>query len=371
MLEVPAPRIPPKLEYIEQSIENGMVVLRSRVVRNRQPRRVVFICPYGQAQAWRMWKEGVFPGNHLWGCLELAIMGYEVILPEPVNFRGHRDRLAFDWYPVLRVIRELDQDDIVYCAHNLLLWTPLLKMLSLVKCHAVGLLYAREPIILPRQYSAIIAHTPEAQLSAKERFPEVRVKHISWGMDLDFFVHYPYEPLWALSCGKTFRDFDVIAGAFNEIDDLDLRLLHPKPTDLPQMPTSVHVESASAFGQDVYLHLAHDYYRGASATLVTTGPDPKNRHSVGLTNVLESMVCGRPVIATRTGVLQSEIDIEACGVGKFVEPGNAHQLASVVKALAESKEDAESYGLRGRLLCEQHFNIDRYASELHDLFEEL
>jgi glycosyltransferase involved in cell wall biosynthesis len=366
----PHRRRPAKLDLIDESVEDGVLVLRRHGSRGGPVRRIVFVGDYGQAAAWRLWKDGVYPGNHLWGCIELAAMGYEVLMLEPVPGRGLRKRLKNDWFPTLAAVRDLKHDDIVYCSHNVLLWTPLLKALSLVKCRIVGLLYAREPLPLADRYDAIVAHTPFALQNASHKHPRVRCAHISWGMDLDFFGAYAYDPRWMLSCGKTFRDFPVLASAFAGCE-VPVRLVHPRPDSLPDMPPSVQVESATDIGEGIYAPLVHHYYRYASATLLTITPDPTNRHCIGLTNVFESMACGRPVIATRTSAMTSEVDLADRRVGVFVDPADAGQVRAAAERLHRDRDESRVLGLNGRRLCEEYFNIDRYADDLHRLFEQL
>lgn len=361
---------PAKLDLIDESVEDGMLVLRGRGNGGRSTRRVLFVSDYGLAHAWRLWKDGVHPGNHLWGCIELAIMGYEVVLPEVATGHGLRKRLKNDWFPTLGAVRSLNKDDIVYCGHNVLLWTPLLKALSLVKCRIVGLTYAREPLPLGGRYDAIIAHTPVAQANAAKKHPRVHCAHISWGMDLDFFEGYSYDPRWMLSCGKTFRDFEVLASAFTD-SNLPVKLICPEPDSLPDMPPSVHVESSMNIGEGIYVPLVHHYYRHACAALVTVTPDPTNRHCVGVTNVLEAMAAGRPVIATRTGAMTSEADVETRHIGVWVDPGDSGQLRAAAERLYRNPDEARVLGLNGRRLSEQYFNIDRYARDLNGLFEGL
>src|SRR6476620_314308 len=132
------------LEGIVESKNNGIVVLSPE---NRQPfRRVLYVNLYGGASIWEKVKKGIMPPHHLWGCLELTRMGYEVALAEPVwNFEIRKA------YPhdlsLLKMARNwLRPDDILYCGHNVLFWMPVLKRLGLVRSHIVSLLYAREPL---------------------------------------------------------------------------------------------------------------------------------------------------------------------------------------------------------------------------------
>lgn len=360
--------VPQKLENLNVKLENNLLILSSS--KKKPLRRILYVNSYGMAKAWRLWKEGVYPGNHLWGCIELAMMGYEVLIPEPASGKGVFKRLKNDWTPALIALHSLKSDDIVYCGHNILLWTPFLKALKAIKCKVVGLLFAREPLLFGSLYDGIIAHTPVAKEITAVRWPKVLCSHISWGMDMDFFTAYSYDPQWMLSCGKTFRDFNVIAEAFRGLSE-DAVIIHPSPNTLSDMPTNVNVESARSIGEAVYVPLVHYYYRYSKATLLTLMSDPIQRHSMGLTNLFESMSCGRPVIVTRTSALTSEIDVEKSGIGLYVNPGDVSSLRTAVIRLTQNPEEAKEMGLRGRKLCEQYYNIDRFAQDLHLFFEKL
>jgi len=99
--------------------------------------------------------------------------------------------------------------------------------------------------------------------------------------------------------------------------------------------------------------------------------DHQQRRAMGITNLFESMSCGRPVIVARTSALTSEINVEKSGIGLYVEPCDASSLKKAVMRIVENPGEAKEMGLRGRKLCEQYFNIDRYANDLHQFFEKL
>src|SRR5262245_57426260 len=58
----------------------GLTILRSAKVKSL--RRVCYLNSYGMATAWRQFRDGSHPGQHLWGCLELVRMGYEIAMPD-------------------------------------------------------------------------------------------------------------------------------------------------------------------------------------------------------------------------------------------------------------------------------------------------
>ena len=360
--------IPKQYKKLQASEEDGILVLRG--LKGASRRKILYVNSYGMAKAWRLWREGMYPGNHLWGCLELATMGYEILIPEPVTGGRLVRRLKTDWHPALTAINRLTQNDIVYCGHNVLLWTPFFKALRLIKCKIIGMLFAREPLFLPNIYDGVIAHTPLALKHATSLCPKASCVHISWGMDLDFFEPYPYTPEWFLSTGKTCRDFEVMMKAFDGLNERAV-LVHSQPNSLVDVPKEIRVELDRNLGEEVYLNLANHYYRFSRAVLITLQKDPSKRRAVGITNLMESMACARPVIVTRTGGQLTELDVEKEGIGLYVEPGDASSLQMALLRLTRNPEEAREMGLRGRQLCEQFFNIGRFATELHAFLDKL
>ena len=80
---------------------------------------------------------------------------------------------------------------------------------------------------------------------------------------------------------------------------------------------------------------------------------------------------GTTVIVTRTGALPTEIDVEKEGCGLFVPPNDDRALADAIDRISSDPEEARRMGERGRALCESHYNIVRYADQLHDFFNSL
>ncbi|NLG38415.1 MAG: glycosyltransferase family 4 protein [Fibrobacter sp.] len=349
---------------IISSVEDGILILRPKNIKVK--RRILFVMTYGMALVYRLWLKGLYPSNHLWGCLELIQKGYEILLPEPVKVNNITRRFRIDLFPTKIALELLQPNDIIYCAHNVLLWAPILKLAKILKCKIVGQLYAREPLPFSIAYDGIIAHTLTAEKKAKKIWSKAAIKHIPWGMDLDFFKAYPYEPQWAMSCGKTFRDFQIIKSVYQNLTTT-LKLIVAEKVE--GLPPNVQVVDAKQYGDLIYPKLVHDFYRYCNVSLITIKSDEKKRHSIGLTNLFESMACARPVIATKTGALIDELDIHKEEFGIFIPPDDTDALENTIKKLSQETEEAEQFGLRGRKLCENYYNMERYSSDLDNYFD--
>ena len=99
--------------------------------------------------------------------------------------------------------------------------------------------------------------------------------------------------------------------------------------------------------------------------------DPTQYTANGFTNLIEAMAVGQPVIVTRTGALPGELDVEKAGCGLHVPPDDPEALADAIKSLAKDPQRAKAMGDRGRSLAETHYNLVRYANDLHRFFESL
>lgn len=356
-----------RMDGVHLSTQNRNTVLRGDVSNGR---KVLYINSYGMAEAIRLYEAGKYPINHCWGIYQLARLGYEVTVPEPTPRKGLAKRLTNDLASFQATLGRFGPNDFIYCAHNVLLWAPLLKAVRLQHAKIVGLLFAKEPLPLAKHYDGIIAHTPAALKHITAIAPAVRRAHLSWGMDMEYFQTQPYEPEEFLSCGKTFRDFETLAAAI-AMGGHRTRIVHPDPRSLPNMPAEASLIDARDYGKDIYNHLNQHEYPSCSAAVVTTLRDDENRHSVGLTNVLEAMASGRPVIVTRTNALVDEIDVEALNVGLFVEPGSPESLHRAMQKLRDDPELAATMGRNGRQLCEAKFNIEQYSHHLAAFFATL
>lgn len=351
----------------------GMTILKLAGVKPR--RRVLYLNCYGMAVAWRLWRDGQYPGQQLWGCLELVRLGYEVAMPEEPRqdslfFHPRRQDFNHMWFA-----RDwLGRDGIVYSAYTVLFWLPLLASLGLLRCPIVTLLYARgENLHLTRGYRGLLALTPAAKRRATSLAPHAKVAHISWSVDLSFYPILSYNPNWFLSCGKTRRDFTTLRGAAG-LEGLPIRVISAETTQEDDWPTNVTIFSdkpANDWKTVSYDELLYKHYEGCTAALIILQDDPSERYGAGLTQLLEAMVMARPVIVTRTGALAGEIDVEKEGCGLHVPPNDGPALARAMRAIAENPIQARAMGMAGRRLCETRYSSEHFGEALHEFFERL
>jgi glycosyltransferase involved in cell wall biosynthesis len=360
------------LDGIVESRENGLIVLSPS--NRRAVRRVLYVNSYGGADIWDKIKRRRMPTNHLWGCLQLVRRGYEVALAEPLtDFYIYNNPLPHDLKYLGFIQSWLGRDGLIYCGHNVLYWLPLLRSLGIVRVPVVSLMFAREPLDWSRSHAGIIALTRAAAEHAKQLAPKVKVAHLGWGCDLEFFTPGDYQPDWFLSCGTTNRDHNTLLAAANKTHR-PLRLVCGTASSSLPWPTNVSLVTSNWPHPGKALdprNLADDHYRNATAGLIILKHDPVEYTACGFTEVLEFMAMARPIVLTRTGALPGEIDVELNECGLHVPANNPAALAEAIEAIASDPARAAKMGENGRALCERHYNINRYATELDRFFSTL
>jgi glycosyltransferase involved in cell wall biosynthesis len=95
----------------------------------------------------------------------------------------------------------------------------------------------------------------------------------------------------------------------------------------------------------------------------STSPEPFGRV------IVEAMLAGRPVIATRAGgVLEIVTDNQT---GLLVEPGNSHALAEAIRRLLKNRAFATELGRAAKIEAEDRFGLDRILQKWKGCIEEV
>ncbi len=84
--------------------------------------------------------------------------------------------------------------------------------------------------------------------------------------------------------------------------------------------------------------------------------------------VIEGMVAGKPVIATRGGGVVEIVEDGITGI--LVPMADASAMADALKRLLSDPAFAAAMGLRGRVRVLQHFTIEQTANKVHEIYSE-
>ncbi len=163
-------------------------------------------------------------------------------------------------------------------------------------------------------------------------------------------------------------------------------LLEAAPLILKRVPNAVFLIVGPDFGIAEPLQQRADQLNLGS-TFLLLGPKPDDMlpsffaacdvfvfpsctaiECLGLTSI-QAMACGKPVVGSNiNGVPEVVVD---GSTGFLVEPGNPEALADKVSLLLEDGDLRSRMGAAGRQRAIQHFDRERLAQELLDLYNDL
>ena len=89
----------------------------------------------------------------------------------------------------------------------------------------------------------------------------------------------------------------------------------------------------------------------------------------GLTGLMDALGMGKPVIMTRHPLI--DLDIEAEGIGKWVEQGDVKGWKDAIEFFEYNEEEALVMGKRARNLVDKGFNSLSFANQIMDIFEQV
>jgi glycosyltransferase involved in cell wall biosynthesis len=336
---------------------------------------------------------GEYPAHHLWGVDHLPSDSFKVtIIPPSGSARINR---LCRW--ITRVTRfrfgDLDQEleiwkrrreiDIAYVASGNLFWLLLLRTLGLFRPRIVRWVY------IPRQHfpwwtlrelnlplfnrgtDLLLCLTHRAAEAYQNEMPWLRVAQLDWGADLDQFRPGGREGRFFFACGKTNRDYGPVLQAAPSILAPIHLVVHSAYLHGRVIAPNVHVGHGSPDGMTdrgiSYPDLISKYFHHALALLIPLKIIQDD--TAGMTNLLEAMACGLPVIMTKSGAL--DLNLEQAGIGLYVEPGDENGWQMACNWILDHPDQAQEMGDRGRKLVESHFNTKRLGLDLAFYFNRL
>jgi glycosyltransferase involved in cell wall biosynthesis len=339
---------------------------------------ILFLNNYPMDRAWRLWQEGLYPGHHLWGATELEKHGIRVeILPHErwrfLNRIGTTLRLTKYLDQQIRVLLRGPSHDLVLsgCYGN----THLLGTLRSLRLYGKPLaMIVHHPIRKSRLNAAVLGGHDRIFFLSRRVLESVesefalersRLELLDWGPDLAFYRESAARgettsPSCIVSAGKTDRDYDTLIEAFAEIP-YPLRI-HCSSDSGPRSsrpPDHVHVNRGAGGENPVpYRELLREYESALGIAI----PLRETPLMAGLTSLLDAMAVGKAVVMTRNPWI--DIDIEAEGIGLWVEPGDVGGWRRAITFLLEHPTETREMGRRGRSLCESRYDISRFAAGL-------
>ncbi len=348
----------------------------------REGVRVLFANNYDMARARAGWRAGSYPAHHLYGTAGLGDAGlgsaFEVIdLPFSRDDRAAyltqltRSQLG-DLGQELAAIKARRHGAVVYgAAAQELRGLVALRAARAFSTPIVGVFHSPPA---PGGYRAAALRGFDRAIALSERTrqgmeaagiaPE-RITVLAWGADLDFTGFGPRPPAAAdapvVATGKTGRDMRTLLEALAATgvparvygDRGELTRAAAIPEGVSVRPVSVNDVPGAPLRYDETV--TADLRSAALVAIPLSSTD----RLTGLTEVVDALACGRPMILTRTPYF--DFDIEAIGCGWWVDPGDVRGWSERLTAAIADRDRLDQMGRAGRAWAEQHLNAQLFG----------
>jgi glycosyltransferase involved in cell wall biosynthesis len=297
---------------------------------------------------------GLYPKNQLWGADLLQEAGHELLLvktkaPSPMVRLGHwlnklTGRRLGDFHIELQVLAAFRHVDLVYAPSGHFLLLPLLRRWGLFRPKLVTWFFSlpeskawwnprnlRFSRYVLNGFDGLLCLTKKASEDFQGRTDGLLIESFPWYADPEIFKPDPEgcKGEYFLSVGKTCRDYPTLLKACAQVD-AQFRIIAPKEV-AKEVPISPNVEfiEASSDPPDKALPYPElrNWYANAIAVLIPLTGDPDD--TSGYTSLLEAIAMYKPVIMTKSGCL--DVDVEALEVGKCIPPGDVDAWVSALQ----------------------------------------
>ncbi|MFN9645268.1 MAG: glycosyltransferase family 4 protein [Cyanobacteriota bacterium] len=338
-------------------------------------------------------QSGQYPGHHLWGVDYLPRAEFDVQIISPSgnglfnSFARCFNRLTRhrfgDLDQELEIWKRRNEIDIVYVATGGLFWLFLLRSLGFFRPLIVRWTYVprrRFPwwtfrelnlSLFNRGTDLLLCLTQRCAAAYRRDMPWLRVCQMDWGVDDEQFQPGPRDQGFFFACGKTNRDYATLITSAKDIPAPIHLVVHAGYLGGLNLPNNIQLALGSPDGSTdrgmSYPELRSKYFHRALACLIPLKSIEDD--AAGMTNLLEAMACGLPVVMTRTGAI--DLDVEKLGIGLYVEAGDSQGWVRACQWMLDHPDKALAMGNHGRKLVELHYNTKRLGSDLSSLFHQL
>lgn len=178
---------------------------------------------------------------------------------------------------------------------------------------------------------------------------------VQWGPDMAYYPPWSEPGSTFVSAGRTGRDHDTFVSAAIRAG-VQAEVYRPATG----APSTGGAGNVRIVGLAREADLSYRDLIGIYATsLAIAIPLHAAQSLLGLTSLADALAMGRAVVMTRNRFI--DLDIEAEGIGIWVEPYDVDGWEGALRRLARDPELAREMGLRARAIAEQRVNLDAYA----------
>ena len=329
--------------------------------------------------------KNLYPRSHLWGSDAMAEAGWDVTYLRPRDTAFNRFLRALNRWSGGR-LGNLDFDfeaicnarnfDVIYVGDGRLLLSQLLRAVGCLKSKVMQWEYVppkdqqwwrfrslwHRPFFA-RGVDGYLCLTEATARAFRELDPRTSARAIQWAPDTIMFPGSDRDGDFFLACGRTNRDYQTLIAAAAKVNFPIVLLIARDLVQGLTIPPNVRFVAGPKDGGThkgiPYPELIFDWYANARAVLIPRKDIPTD--TSGFTNLLEALAMHRPVLITRTGKL--DLDVEKAGVGFLVEPNNPDDWAQKMTRLWNDSALRAQMREAAREQIESFYNLRRFGAD--------
>lgn len=354
--------------------------------------RIVVVNNYSLERVWNEVKAGQTPDHYLYGVNYFAERGYEVeIIPLTKDTFLSDIQRCYERAKIPVPIGNLEQQELALSAGRRadLIYAPCqtqthllgyMRALGLFKTPIVCLAHqplnpgrlalVREPFInlMMHGYAAFPSLSAEISESINK---QVNISNpLAWGPDREFFPTSNSAGHGVVAAGRTGRDFRTFGRAASRAGiDAQIICLESNYLELrEQLGAERFADSVKLIVRpdDQFMPYA-ELMRIYGLARVLAIPLYSTNHLNGLSSLVDALGVGKPVIMTRNPYI--DIDIEALGIGRWVEPNDENSWLEALQFFEANPDVALEMGRRARSLVDAGLNSRNFANQVMDIFD--
>lgn len=344
---------------------------------SKRDRRYVVVAPYPVGPTAEAVYAGHLPRHYACGidCLESEGCSVKPIDPRMTISSHLLRRLRLDifgeWCDPLQLSRAIAhavrRDATLYTFSELSLGTtPITRRLGRYRPRIVALVHGEcHPSYLVGSVDGAICLNDDSA-ERLEALGLESVVRVMWGPDLGFRGYECDLPerFSVVSIGRSGRDMQSLLRALAKVDKVPAVVntqTSVPPTETQTLDKLIkHAAGRQNFDPVSYARPieAFQYASIFVVPLIRQFDTP-----VGLTEVNDALALGRPIVMTRSRGLG--FDIEAEGLGIWVDPGDVDGLINAITMLRDDESMRREMGANARSFAERRWNYDRFSTDIN------
>jgi glycosyltransferase involved in cell wall biosynthesis len=360
-------------------------------------RRVVVLNNYPLERVWDEVRLGETPDHHLFGINYFEERGYQpVIVPlRDSGWSRWQRRMEVARFPLELGDLQQQRDALSCLRAGDLIYAPCASQThALHYLRALGFLdkpivclvhhpFARgRADILRRPQRRLFVrgadHLPSLSNAVARGLGELGVSNartaaLRWGPQADYYTPQAVTGRGLVAAGRTGRDFETVARAARISDTpavligLEGQFEHEVFRAHPALDVIEQPNEPPQPGRSVGWMKYPELLGHLSAARAVAIPLYSQDKLCGLTSLMDALGLGKPVVMTRNSHI--DLDIEALGIGVWVDPGDVDGWVRAMHWFDANPSAAIEMGVRARALVDAGLNSRAFAHHVMDLFD--